>query len=68
MAAWVVQIESSRRWIVSLWHRTAIQQTVSPIMTVIPSFPVQKGWLTQIAQYQYCEVSAIVASVLAVKG
>ena len=68
MAAWAVQIASSRRWIVSLWFRIAVQQTASPRITVNPSIPVQKGWFTQMAQYQYCEVSAIVASVLAVKG
>ena len=68
MAAWIVQIVSSRRWIVSLWHRIAVQQTASPRMTANPRGPVQKGWFTQMAQYQYCDVSAIVASVLAVKG
>ena len=68
MAAWVVQIASSTRWIVSLWQRIAVQQTASPRMTVNPRTPVQKGWFTQIAQYQYYNVSAIVASVLAVKG
>ena len=45
-----------------------LQQTHSPMITVAPRIPPQNGWPTHMAQYQYCAVSAIVASVLAVKG
>ena len=68
IAAWTVQIVSSHRWRKLLQKRIPHQQTTSPKITVFPSIDPQKGCFTQIAQYQYCDISAIVASVLAVKG